>query len=123
LPPKHNFLVELKELTAIPNITARVKMPPKTDKKLGPSKNTWCEFHQAYGHAIRNCLSLGYQLDELVKNGFLKDFLLEPQGDQALAATRVDQGHEVPMVRSTPSLEGSQEEDASPPSGRSTHER
>jgi len=36
-------------------------------------------------------------LDELVKNGFLKDYLLEPQGDQALAAMRVDQGHEVPI--------------------------
>jgi len=57
--PKHNFRVELKELIAIPNIAARLKTPPKTDKKLGSSKNTWCEFHQAYGHAIRNCLSLG----------------------------------------------------------------
>jgi len=77
-PPKHNFRVELKELIAIPNIAARLKTPPKTEKKLGPSKNAWCEFRQAYGHAIRNCLSLGYQLDELVKISFLKDYLLEP---------------------------------------------
>jgi len=96
-PPKHNFLVELKELIVIPNIAARLKMPPKTDKKMEPNKNAWCKFHQAYGHPIRNCLSLGYQLDELVKSDFLKDYLLEPQGDQALATTGVDQGHEVPI--------------------------
>jgi len=40
-PPKHNFRVELKELIAIPNITTRLKMPPKTDKKMGLNKNTW----------------------------------------------------------------------------------
>ena len=76
-PPRHNFRVELKELIVIPNIAARLKVPPKTDKKLGPNKNAWCEFHQAYDHPIRNYLSLGHQLDELVKNGFLKDYLLE----------------------------------------------
>ena len=70
LPPKHNFLVDLKELIAIPNIAERLKMPAKTDKRLGPNKNAWCEFHHAYGHLIRNCLALGHQLEELVKNGF-----------------------------------------------------
>jgi len=96
-PPKHNFRVELKELIVIPNIATRLKVPPKTDKKLGPNKNAWYEFHQAYGHPIRNCLSLGHQLDELVKSGFLKDYLLESQEDQALVATGIDQGHEVPI--------------------------
>jgi len=38
-PPKHNFRVELKELIAIPNIAARLKMPPKIDKKMGPKKS------------------------------------------------------------------------------------
>jgi len=83
-PPKHNFLVELKELIAIPNIVARLKIPAKTDRKMRPNKNAWCEFHQANGHYIRNCLALAHQLDELVKNGFLKDYLQEPQDDQAL---------------------------------------
>jgi len=44
-PPKHNFRVELEELIAILNIAARLKMPPKTDRKMGPNKNAWCEFH------------------------------------------------------------------------------
>jgi len=74
----HNFRVELKELIVIPNIAERLKTPPETKKKLGPIKNAWCEFDQAYGHAIRNCLSLGYQLDELVNIDFLKDYLQEP---------------------------------------------
>jgi len=54
-PPKHNFCVELKELIVIPNITARLKVLPKTDKKMGPNKSAWFEFHQVYGHHIRNC--------------------------------------------------------------------
>jgi len=97
LPPKHNFRVELKELIVIPNIATRLKVPTKTDRKMGPNKNAWCEFHQANGHHIRNCLALAHQLDELVKNGFLKDYLQEETDDQTLVATRADQGHEVPI--------------------------
>jgi len=95
VPPRHNFLVELKELIAVPNIAERLKMPAKTDKGLGPNKNAWCEFHQAFGHLIRNCLALGHQLDELVKNVFLKDYLMESQGAQTLTAPGGDQGHEM----------------------------
>jgi len=69
-PPKHNFRVELKELIAIPNIAAILKVPAKTKRKMRPTKNAWCEFHQANGHYIRNCLALAHQLDELVKSGF-----------------------------------------------------
>jgi len=42
-------------------------------------------------------LALSHQLDELVKSGFLKDYLQEPQEDQALVAAGIDQGHEVPI--------------------------
>jgi len=74
-----------------------LKVPPKTDRKMGPNKNTWCEFHQAYGHHLHNCLAMAHQLDELVKSSFLKDYLQEPQNNQALVATGADQGHEVPI--------------------------
>jgi len=40
---------------------------------------------------------LGHQLDELVKNGFLKDYLVESQGGQNLTALGEDQGHEIPV--------------------------
>jgi len=75
VPPRHNFMLELKDLIAIPNIAERLKIPPKTDKKLEPNKNAWCKFHQAFGHPIRNCLALGHQLDKLVKNDFMRDYL------------------------------------------------
>ena len=77
VPPRHDFVVELKDLITIPNVAKRLKVPPKTDKRLGPNKNAWCEFHQAFDHPIRNCLALGHQLDELVKNGFLAAYLQE----------------------------------------------
>jgi len=52
VPPRHNFVVELKDLIAAPNIVERLKIPAKTDKKLGPNKNAWCELHQAFDHPI-----------------------------------------------------------------------
>ena len=89
--------MELKELIAIPNIAARLKVPAKTDRKMGTNKNAWCEFHQANDNHIRNCLALAHQLDELVKSGFLKDYLQEETNDQTLVATGANQGHEVPI--------------------------
>ena len=94
---RHNFQVELKDMIAVPNIAKRLKMPTKTDKMLGPHKEAWCEFHQAFGHPIRNCLALGHQLDELVKSGFLNDFLAEPQGTVTPTTPGEDQGHEMPV--------------------------
>jgi len=89
--------MDLKELIAIPNVANILKSPPKTNKRLGPSKDSWCEFHQAFGHSLHNCFALGFQLDELVRNGFLKEYLQEPQGAPTSAAPTGDQGHEVPI--------------------------
>jgi len=97
VPPRHDFVVELKDLIAIPNVAERLKVPPKTDKRLGPNKNAWCEFHQAFTHPIRNCLALGHQLDELVKNGLLWDYLQEKQGTEDMATTGGGPRHEVPV--------------------------
>ena len=90
-------MVELKDLIVVPNIAERLRRPTKTDKLLGPRKDSWCEFHEAFGHHINNCLSLGYQLDELVKNGFLKDYLAEPATTAALSEPTEDQAHEMPI--------------------------
>jgi len=59
-PLRNNFVVELKDLIAVPNITDRLRPPVKTDKVLGPHKDSRCEFHQAFGHHINNCLALGH---------------------------------------------------------------
>jgi len=42
-------------------------------------------------------LALGHQLDELVKNGFLKDYLVESHGAQNSSAPGEDQEHEIPV--------------------------
>jgi len=74
----------LADLIAIPNIAARLKVPEKTiDKVLGPKPDAWCEFHNSFSHSLNSCLALGYQLAELVKCGFLKDYLLEKQAGQS----------------------------------------
>jgi len=87
-PLRHNFVVELKDLIVVPNIS---------DKVLGPHKESWCEFHEAFGHHINNCLALGYQLDEIVKNGFLKDYLAGSAATTALAVPEEGQAHEMPI--------------------------
>ncbi|XP_068498472.1 uncharacterized protein [Phaseolus vulgaris] len=94
---RHNFVVELKDLIAVPNIVDRLRTPAKTDKVLGPRKDTWCEFHQAFEHLITNCLALGHQLDELVKSEFLNDYLVWSSGAAALATPVEDQAHEMPI--------------------------
>jgi len=89
--------VELKKLIVIPNVADKLKSPLKTNKRLGPSKDTWCEFHQAFGHNLHNCLALGNQLDELVRNGFQKEYLQENPGISMIAVPAGDQGHEIPV--------------------------
>ncbi|XP_068476909.1 uncharacterized protein [Phaseolus vulgaris] len=97
VPPRFDFVVELAELIAIPAIAARLRAPEKTDKVLGRKKNVWCEFHQAYGHSLHSYLALGHQLAELVKSGFLSDYLREAQGDRASGPPAKDPQHEVPV--------------------------
>jgi len=71
LPCRHKFKISHKELIAIPDVVEKLKFPPKSNKILGSSKGTWCEFHKAFRHSVRNCIALGYQLADLVKDGFL----------------------------------------------------
>jgi len=100
-PPRYEFVMGLADLIAIPNIVARLKLPEKTTEKvLGPKPDTWCEFNKSFGHSINSCLALGHQLAELVKCGFLKDYLLEKQADQASGSQSAGSGgqqHEVPI--------------------------
>ena len=72
MPTRHKFKVNFKEPIAIPDVADKLKPPPKIGGRLGPSKNTWCEFHQAFGHDLHNCLALGHQLNELVRNTWRK---------------------------------------------------
>ena len=53
-PLKHNFRVEFKELIAIPNIVGRLKVPAKTDGKMGLTRALGVSFtkHTATIYAI-----------------------------------------------------------------------
>ena len=106
-PLRHNFVVELKDLIVVPNIADRLRPPVKSDKILGPHKESWCEFHEAFGHHIINCLALGYQLDELVKNGFLKDYLDRSTATTATATPEEGQAHEMPTHGEVHTISGS----------------
>jgi len=96
-PLRHNFVVELKDLIVVTNIADRLRPPVKSDKVLGPHKESWCEFHEAFGHHINNYLALGYQLDELVKNGFLKDYLVGSAATTVPMVPEEGQAHEMPV--------------------------
>jgi len=74
-PPQPKLKMPYRELLAIPAIAKKLESPPKTDKVLGPRKNTWCEFHKAYGHGVENCLALRYQFSRLLKDGFMHDYM------------------------------------------------
>ncbi|XP_068504476.1 uncharacterized protein [Phaseolus vulgaris] len=105
-PARYDFVVELKDLIVVPNIAERLRRPAKTDKVLGPRKDPWCEFHEAFGHHINSCLSLGYQLDELVRNGFLKDYIAEPATTATLPAPVEEQAHEMPVLGEVHTIAG-----------------
>ena len=107
-------MVELKDLIVVPNIVDRLRPPVKTDKVLGPHKES-CEFHEAFGHHINNCLALGYQLDELVKTGFLKDYLAGSAATTAMAIPRKDKRTKCRLMeKCTPFLAAFSEEDPLP---------
>ena len=105
-PARYDFVVELKDLIAVPNIAERLRRPAKTDKVLGPCKDSWCEFHEAFGHHINNCLSLGYQLDQLVRSGFLKDYISESATTATLPAPLEEQAHEMPVLGEVHTIAG-----------------
>ncbi|XP_068498393.1 uncharacterized protein [Phaseolus vulgaris] len=105
-PARYNFVVELKDLIAVPNIAKSLRRPAKTDKVLGPRKDSWCEFHEAFGHHIDNFLSLGYQLDALVRSGFLKDYVAEPATTATLPAPATEQAHEMPVLGEVHTIAG-----------------
>ena len=105
-PLRHNFVVELKDLIVVPNIADRLRPPVKTDKVLGPHKESWCEFHEAFRHHINNCLVLVYQLNELVKTGFLKDYLAGSAATTAMVIPEEGQTHEMPTHREVHTISG-----------------
>jgi len=69
-------------------VANKLKCPHKTDWFLGSRRDAWCEFHRAFGHNIKQCIALGFQLASLVKEGFLKLYLKanqeKPKGEAGI---------------------------------------
>jgi len=97
VPCRHKFRIALKELIVIPDVANKLKPPPQTEKRLGPSRDTWCEFHKSFGHSLHNCLTLGHQLAGLVNEGFLKEYLEEGHETSTMVTPTGVHGHEVPV--------------------------
>jgi len=57
---RHKFKITYKELLVVSGMANKLRFPTKTDRNLGPSKDTWCEFHKAFGHDVENCITIGY---------------------------------------------------------------
>jgi len=53
----------------------KLRFPPKSNRNLGSRKEIWCEFHKGFGHEVEHYIALGYQLADLIKDGFLKEYL------------------------------------------------
>ncbi|XP_010513510.1 PREDICTED: uncharacterized protein LOC104789524 [Camelina sativa] len=53
-----------------------VRWPPKMkapDNKRNTSR--WCEFHNDHGHMTEDCISLRMEVNELLKKGYLREYL------------------------------------------------
>jgi len=59
----------------MPRVVDKLKFPQKKERNLGTRKDAWFEFHRAFGHNMERCIVLGHQLANLVKDGFLKEYL------------------------------------------------
>jgi len=90
----------------MPDIVSKLTFPPKTDKVLGPGKNTWCEFHKAFGHDVENCIVLGYQMSGLMKVGLLQDYLVGSQEESKQESPSEEERHGVPIYGEINTISG-----------------
>jgi len=89
------FKISNKELLALPGMANQLRFLTKSDRNLGPRKEIWCDYHKAFRYDVEHCITLGYQLAGLVKDGFLKEYLEGNQETPKEDLQSVDQRHEV----------------------------
>jgi len=97
LPFRPKFRMAYKELLAMLRMADKLRFPSKSDRNLGPRKEIWCEFHKAFGDDVEHCITPGYQLAGLIKDGFLKEYLEGSQEGSNEELPLANQGHEILM--------------------------
>ena len=80
----------------MPRMAENLRFPSKSNMNLGLRKEALCDFHKWFGHDVEPCITSGYQLAGLIKDGFLKEYLEGSQEWSKEETISVDQGHEVP---------------------------
>ncbi|KAJ4704672.1 Gag-pol polyprotein [Melia azedarach] len=96
--------------------------PPKLITPLGKRNlKRYCDFHEEYGHSTADCFNLREQIQNLINNGYLKEFLLEVRrkaqvvrqagessgGDQGQPGSQVTKDKDfISTISGGPTLEG-----------------
>ena len=88
------FRVPCKELIGMAGVADRLEFTQQRDRFLGLRRDTWCAFHTTYGHDFEWCIAISYQLANLVKDGFLKEYLELSQEESKGETTSMEQTHE-----------------------------
>ncbi|XP_056698193.1 uncharacterized protein [Spinacia oleracea] len=59
------------------------KLPDKLrSNPLRRNKNKWCEFHDDFGHTTEECNSLKDNIEDLIRRGYLKQYLLDQRTEK-----------------------------------------
>jgi len=101
------FQVSYKELLSMPGVVNKLKFLHKKIGIWGSRRDTWCEFHKAFGHDIERCMDLGHQLASLVRERFLKEYLVESQEEPKGESVVRDQVHEASVHGELNTISGS----------------
>ncbi|RDX78518.1 hypothetical protein CR513_41196, partial [Mucuna pruriens] len=56
-------------------------------KQLGKNRREWCDFHRAVGHSTEECWTLGAQLEGLVQQGCLRQYVARSGGEKTRGRT------------------------------------
>ncbi|RDY14581.1 hypothetical protein CR513_00331, partial [Mucuna pruriens] len=87
IPPKFTPLKE-KKARIMREIchTRLLNFPQATGgKQMGKNRREWCDFHRAFGHSIEECWTLGAQLEGLVQQGRLGQYVVRTRRERTRA--------------------------------------
>ncbi|MCQ7416408.1 retropepsin-like domain-containing protein, partial [Salmonella enterica] len=73
--PQEQVLMEIRN-TGLLKFPGRMKS--SADRR---DKSQYCLFHRDHGHSTRNCIQLKDEIEALIQNGYLKEFVGEPRAE------------------------------------------